>query len=107
MEKLKLTGIQVKATNPAFQLTHEKSMLIDGSVLWLLTANLSKTALGGSSGTANREYLLQDSDPLDVREATQIFSAEWNRTTPTLSDANLLVSPINARVKLLALIAST
>ncbi len=106
MEKLKLAGIQVQATNPAFQLTHAKFMLMDGTTLWLMTANLSKAALGGSNGTANREYLLEDTDAQDVQEAAQIFLADWNRTTPTLSDVNLLVSPINARVKLLALIAS-
>ncbi|HEY7123692.1 MAG TPA: phospholipase D-like domain-containing protein [Ktedonobacterales bacterium] len=106
MEKLKLAGIKAEATNPAFQLTHAKAMLIDETVLWLMTANLSKSALGGSSSATNREYLLADTDAQDVQEAAQIFTADWNRTTPTLSDANLIVSPINARVKLLALITS-
>jgi phosphatidylserine/phosphatidylglycerophosphate/cardiolipin synthase-like enzyme len=106
MEKLKLAGIQVQTANPAFQLTHAKALIIDGATLWLLTANLSKAALGGSSGSANREYLLADTDARDVQESQAIFTADWNRATPTLSDANLLVSPVNARIKLLALIAS-
>jgi phosphatidylserine/phosphatidylglycerophosphate/cardiolipin synthase-like enzyme len=107
LDKLKAAGIKVSQTNPAFQLTHAKFMLIDGSALFLMTANLSKAALGGSkAGTTNREYILEDSEVQDIQEAQNIFSADWNRTTPTLSDANLIVSPINARVKLLALINS-
>ena len=106
MDKLKAAGVKVNTTNPAFQLTHAKFMLIDGSTLWLMTANLSKSALGGSSGATNREYLLEDSESQDVQEAQNIFTDDWNRTTPTLSDANLLVSPVNSRAKLLALINS-
>jgi cardiolipin synthase len=106
MEKLKLADVHVKATNPAFQLTHAKTLLIDAATLWLMTGNLSKAALGGNASTANREYLLEDTNAQDVQETAQVFTADWNRTIPTLSDANLLVSPINARVKLLALITS-
>ncbi len=107
MDKLKATSIKVSTTNPAYQLTHAKFMLIDGSTLFLMTANLSKSALGGGKNeTTNREYLLVDGEAPDIQEAQHIFIADWNRSTPALSDANLLVSPINARVKLLALINS-
>jgi len=107
MDKLKATGIKVSATNPAYQLTHAKMLLIDGSTLYLMTANLSKAALGGSkNGTTNREYLLEDSEAQDIQEIQTIFLADWNRSMPVLSDTNLLISPINARVKLLALINS-
>lgn len=106
MDKLKAANIKVNPTNPAFQLTHAKMMLIDGSTLFLITANFSKAALGGSKDGANREYLLEDTENQDIQEIQDIFTADWNRKTPALSDANLLVSPINARVKLLALINS-
>lgn len=106
LEKLKAAGIKVNETNPIFQLTHAKFLLLDGTTLFLLTANLSHAALGGTKQATNREYLLEDSETADVNEAQTIFTADWNRATPTLSDPNLLVSPINARVKLLALIAS-
>lgn len=106
MDKLKAANIKVNTANPAFQLTHAKMMLIDGSTLFLITANFSKAALGGSKDGANREYLLEDTESQDIQEIQNIFTADWNRKTPTLSDANLLVSPINARVKLLDLINS-
>ena len=104
LEKLKAAGIKVNETNPIFQLTHAKFLLLDGTTLFLLTANLSHAALGGTKQVTNREYLLEDSETADINEAQAIFTADWNRTTPALSDPNLLVSPINARVKLLALI---
>jgi cardiolipin synthase len=106
LEKLKATGIKVSETNPAFQLTHAKFMLLDNTTLFLLTANLSKSALGGSKDATNREYLLEDSEASDVQEAQRIFTADWTRATPALSDPDLIVSPINARAKLLALINS-
>ena len=106
LEKLKAAGIKVNNTNPIFQLTHAKFLLLDGTTLFLLTANLSHAALGGTPQVTNREYLLEDAEAADVHEAQIIFTADWNRATPTLSDPNLLVSPINARVKLLALIAN-
>jgi cardiolipin synthase len=106
LEKLKAAGIKVNETNPIFQLTHAKFLLLDGTTLFLLTANLSHAALGGTPQVRNREYLLEDFETADVNEAQTIFTSDWNRATPTLSDPNLLVSPINARVKLLALISS-
>jgi phosphatidylserine/phosphatidylglycerophosphate/cardiolipin synthase-like enzyme len=106
IDKLKAAGIKVNQTSPAFQLTHAKFMLIDSSTLFLMTANLSQTAFGGSKSFTNREYLLDDTEPQDVQEAENIFHDDWSRTVPTLSDANLVVSPVNARAKLLALINS-
>ncbi len=106
MDKLKAAGIKVKETSPAFQLTHAKFMLIDSSTLFLMTANLSQSALGGSKSATNREYLLDDTESQDMQESENIFNDDWSHTTPTLSDANLVVSPVNARAKLLALIIS-
>jgi cardiolipin synthase len=106
LEKLKDAGVKVNTSNPAFQFTHAKFILIDGSTLFLMTANLSQAALGGSKYEANREYLLDDTEAQDAQEAQSIFTGDWNRTTPALTDSNLVVSPVNARTTLLALINS-
>jgi cardiolipin synthase A/B len=42
----------------------------------------------------------------DVAEAVAIFQADWNRTQPVLHDTNMVVSPVNSRAKITALIAS-
>jgi phosphatidylserine/phosphatidylglycerophosphate/cardiolipin synthase-like enzyme len=106
LDKLKAAGVKTNTSNPAFEYTHAKFMIIDSTTLFLMTANLTKAALGGSKSAANREYLLNDPATADVQEAENIFKDDWSRITPTLSDANLIVSPVNARVKLLALINS-
>jgi cardiolipin synthase A/B len=72
-----------------------------------MTCNLTKSALGGSSGATNREYAIVDTSADDVSEAQMIFQADWDRRqTPTLADPNLVVSPTSARPKLEQLLQS-
>ncbi len=104
LQKLQAAGVKAKGANPAFHYTHEKAIIVDNATLYLLTANLSKSGLGGSSYADNREFGVIDTDATDVREAAAIFQADWAHTTPTLSDPNLIVSPVNARQRLLAFI---
>lgn len=104
LQELQAAGVKAEGANPAFHYTHEKAMIVDGATLYIMTANLTKSGLGGSSYADNREYGVIDSAAADVREATAIFQADWARTAPTLSDPNLVVSPVNARQRLLAFI---
>lgn len=105
LDRLKAAGIQARTTNPSFALTHEKGMLIDGTV-YVMTANFTLSALGGTTTTTNREYGIIDSNPQDVEAVTDIFNADWNRTTVHLNDPNLVVSPINSRNTFTALVNS-
>lgn len=105
-ETLAAAGVQMKAGDSAYTLTHEKAMIVDGATLYVMTCNLTKSALGGSSAATNREYTVVDTSAGDVREAQAIFQADWNHTTPSVAAPNLVVSPVNARAKLAALIAS-
>ena len=98
-------GAQTEDSNPAFALTHEKGMVIDDSTAYIMTCNFSKSALGGSSSTANREYGIIDTNKTDVSGVLSIFNADWNRSTySSVSDSDLVVSPINARSDFIALI---
>ncbi len=106
LDKLKAAGIKTNTANPAFQFTHAKFMVIDNTTLFLMTANMTAAALGTTKKATNREFLLYDTEAQDAQEAASIFTNDWNRTTPALADANLIVSPVNARVKILALINS-
>ncbi len=101
---LNAAGVKAQPTNPAFALTHAKLLIIDGQTAFISSGNFTKTALGGSSVAADRDYLIVDTDAADVAECSAIFTADWGRTTPQVSDPNLVVSPVNARPKLLALI---
>ena len=97
LDRLRAAGVHAQATNPNFALTHEKGMVIDGNTAYIMTANFTLSALGGSSSVTNREYGIIDANQQDVQAVTAIFNADWNRTSPQFDDPNLVVSPINSR----------
>jgi cardiolipin synthase A/B len=105
LAKLNAAGVHAQPADPAFHYTHAKTMLVDGGTAYIMTCNLTASGLGGTKQTTNREYGAIDTDPSDVAEVRAIFQADWNRTAPQLGDPNLVVSPVDARPKLLALIA--
>lgn len=102
--RLNAAGVHAEAADPAFHYTHEKAMVVDHATAYIMTCNLTRSALGGSSSTTNREYGVIDTNPADIAEIAAIFQADWNRTTPTLTDPDLVVSPVDARAKLLAVL---
>jgi cardiolipin synthase A/B len=106
LDRLKAAGVQTNSTSPSFALTHEKGMVIDGSTAFIMSCNLTLSALGGSSGTTNREYGIIDTNQQDVQSVIDIFNADWNRANVQVNDANLVVSPINSRNDFTSLIDS-
>ena len=84
----------------AFTYTHEKSVIVDGSQLWILTANATYSGF-----TTNREFVVRDTDTDDVTEAESIFEADFAGKSITPS-GKLLVSPVNMRSGLYSLIDS-
>jgi phosphatidylserine/phosphatidylglycerophosphate/cardiolipin synthase-like enzyme len=105
LDELNAAGVHAQASDPSYHYTHEKAMVIDGATVYIMTCNLSLSGLGGSSSAANREYGIVDTNSADVQGIEAIFNADWNRTSVTLSDPNLVVSPINSRADLTSLIA--
>jgi cardiolipin synthase A/B len=105
LQTLTTAKIQARFADPAYYYTHAKMLIIDGATLYVLTANLSRSGLGGSSLSRNREFGVIDTRAADVAETRAIFEADWNRTRPTLHDSNMVVSPVNARAKILGLLA--
>jgi len=109
IDQLKAAGVKAQETSPSFPLTHEKGMIIDGSTAFIMTSNFTRPARGGSSGSSgfrNREYDIVDTNPGDVRAVSDIFNADWNRTTAQFNDSNLVVSPVNSRSDFTSLINS-
>ena len=105
LQTLQTAGINARFADPAYYYTHAKMLIIDDAILYILTANLTRSALGGSSVARNREFGVIDAHGDDVAEAVAIFQADWNRTQPTLHDTNMVVSPVNARARITALFA--
>ncbi len=87
-------GIEFKASSPAFHMTHEKAMVIDGKEAWVMTCNMTESAF-----KHNREYLVRLRDPEMVKEIEQVFDADWNRDLFTPLHPDLAWGPDNARDK--------
>lgn len=96
--------------------THAKFMIIDNRVAYIMTANLTSSAIGSCSRGSypayisnNREYVIANYNPQDIATLTAIFHADQNATIPPFTPTNptrLVVSPFNARSSLYALITS-
>ena len=106
LDELQAAGIKAQDSDPAFPLTHEKGMIIDGKIAYIMTSNFSRSGLGGSSSTQNREYGIIDTNTQDVQAVIAIFNADWNHTSAQFNDPNLVVSPVNSRGILSSLVGS-
>jgi phosphatidylserine/phosphatidylglycerophosphate/cardiolipin synthase-like enzyme len=99
-QDLDIHGVETHWSNPAFALTHEKVIIIDGMQAFVLSQNLTT-----SSFTKNREYDVWDTDSDDATQLRTIFFADWEQKSfspPQKSD--LIESPDNSRTVLIALI---
>jgi len=94
-KELEKMGLSVSWANPNYSLTHEKSIVIDGEELFILTQNLTTSAF-----SKNREYDVLDTNPEDVSIVRQIFLNDWNRSNYSPPSSNLLISPINSRARI-------
>jgi cardiolipin synthase len=95
---LQSAGVHPKWAPATFRYTHEKAVIVDGRVAWIMTMNATQ-----SSPTDNREYLAVDEDAEDVAEAEQIFTADFANRSLT-PKGKLVVSPTNSREVLVALL---
>jgi phosphatidylserine/phosphatidylglycerophosphate/cardiolipin synthase-like enzyme len=85
-QELERAGIDVLDANPAFDLTHEKSMVVDdhtafvGSLNWT-TKNLTET----------RDYAVVTNSGHEVAEIIECFETDWHRTAFDAHDKRQLV----------------
>jgi len=73
-KKLEAVGIEVKDSNPAFGLTHEKSMVIDDETAYIKSLNWETKNL-----TETRDYAIATNHPHEVNEVLSCFLADWDR----------------------------
>jgi len=71
---LRKAGIEVIDSNPAFDLTHEKSMVIDEKTAFVKSLNWDTKNL-----TETRDYAVVTSHPQEVEEILEGFEADWQR----------------------------
>ncbi|MCA9522555.1 MAG: hypothetical protein KC609_16365 [Myxococcales bacterium] len=99
--KLTDAGIEVKPSTSYFVYTHSKSLVIDGSTLIVMSMNLIKFSM-----TTERNYGLIDTQSDHVKDATEVFWADWEYRSPKIDGTDLVVAPQNARQRLLDLVKS-
>jgi phosphatidylserine/phosphatidylglycerophosphate/cardiolipin synthase-like enzyme len=92
-------GVMTRDDPATFPFAHAKYVIADGSSVTILSANWNDLAM-----SEERNYGLVDTDPDDVADAQTIFDADWANTSPFLPCTRLIVSPINAKPRVLALI---
>jgi cardiolipin synthase A/B len=73
-KKLGDAGIEVIDSNPAFDLTHEKSMLVDGTTAFVKSLNWET-----KNFTETRDYAIVTRHKHEVDEIAGCFEADWNR----------------------------
>src|ERR1700675_3410896 len=71
---LSAAGIDVLDSNPAFDLTHEKSMVVDDKTAFVKSLNWQSENL-----TETRDYAIITSEPHEVGEIINCFEADWSR----------------------------
>ncbi len=88
-EYLSAHGAEVHWAPSYFALTHEKSMVIDGTVGVIMTMNLQPQYYA-----SGREFVVVDVDRADVTAMRDAFTSDWNGSqTPASSGDTLVWSP--------------
>jgi len=67
-------GVEVLDSNPAFDLTHEKSMIVDDKTAFVMSLNFETRNL-----TETRDYAVVTDDEHEVCEIMECFEADWQR----------------------------
>ncbi|MBI5034193.1 MAG: hypothetical protein HZB51_27040 [Chloroflexi bacterium] len=98
---LKGTAVKMRWASYDFRFTHEKSLVIDDQIAFIMTHNITS-----SSFSSNREYGVIDSRADDVAEIIKVYEADWEKVQVDLKNPRLVWSPINARQEWLKLIDS-
>jgi cardiolipin synthase len=83
---LSAAGVEVMDSNPAFDLTHEKSMVVDDRTAYIMSLNWQTNNL-----TEERDYAVVTSHAHEVNEVIECFDADWDRTSFTSGEHSHLV----------------
>ena len=92
-DMLRNFGIEVRDSNPAFDLTHEKSMVVDDEHAFVESLNWTE-----ENFTVTRDYAVVTPTAYEVAEIIDCFEADWAREDfDPGSGAHLIWCPFNGR----------
>jgi len=96
-------GVEVRDSNPAFALTHQKSMVIDDRIGFVESLNWEPRDL-----TKTRDYAIVTTKAHEVAEMVACFDADWEHADfEPAQHSNLIWCPNNGRRRLAEFIDST
>jgi cardiolipin synthase len=102
-EGLVAAGIEVRDSNPAFDLTHQKSMVVDNKIGLVESFNWEPRDL-----TVTRDYALVTTRADEVAEMVRCFDADWEHGEFTPHpDSRLIWCPNNGRQRIARFIDQT
>ncbi len=102
-ELLTGAGIEVRDSNPAFELTHQKSMVVDNSTGFVESLNWEPKDL-----TLTRDYAVVTTRGQEVAEMVDCFDADWEQKEFTPPEASPLIwCPNHGRRRVAEFIDST
>jgi cardiolipin synthase len=102
-KELTAAGVEVIDSNPAFDLTHEKSMIVDDQAAFVHSLNWDTKNL-----TETRDYAVVTRHGSEVAEIAACFEADWNRNEfDAGGGAHLIWCKGNGRERIAELIDST
>jgi phosphatidylserine/phosphatidylglycerophosphate/cardiolipin synthase-like enzyme len=93
---LENAGVKVMDSNPAFGVTHEKSMVVDDATAYVKSLNWATENL-----TETRDYAIATTHKKGVQEVLDCFEADWHRKPfePGLS-AHMIWCPNDGRERI-------
>jgi cardiolipin synthase A/B len=104
--ELRHGGVQVRGSSPAFSITHEKAMVVDGKVAFVTAINLTRDV------DKTRDFGIVTHAAGIVADVAALFATDWDNaasggsTTPALHEPSLVLSPTTSRAKLTGLIGA-
>jgi cardiolipin synthase len=105
-DRLAAAGVPHRNAPTLYSYSHEKYLVIDGRAAVIMSMNFSADAM-----SYERNYGMIDRDPDDVADLQGVFDMDWaggGGEAPKPADlacTRLIVSPTNAKVRILDLIA--
>lgn len=95
-------GVPVRDAPSTFEFAHAKYLIIDGDTAVIMSANFNYGALD-----LERNYGAVTRDPDDIADLEAIFDSDWTQQGfADLDCTRLVVSPVNARQRVLQLVNS-
>ena len=95
-ETLQGFGIEVQASNPAFDITHEKSMVVDHEHAFVESLNWTD-----ENFTETRDYAVVTPSAHEIAEIVDCFEADWHRQDFDPGEgSHLLWCPTNGRQRM-------